>query len=203
MKQIESLRAAKLRSDLGNVTIGREIIVLEETTSTNDVVQKMAAGDWPEGLVVFAEHQTSGRGQRGNKWESAPHKGLWFSILLRPQLDLKNSARLTDWTAKTIAATIESHCLVEASIKQPNDVYVAGRKVAGVLVEMRAQPRASHVAIVGIGLNVNQTPSDFPEELRDHATSLAIIRHDRIDRHRLAVELLQNLDRTYAEFRGL
>jgi len=202
VKPSESLCAAKLRNDLGSVTIGREIVVLEETVSTNDVVQQMAAGESPEGLVVFAEHQSGGRGQRGNKWESAPHKGLWFSILLRPQLDLKDSGRLTDWTAKMIVATIESCCLVEASIKRPNDIVVAGRKVAGVLVEMRAQPRAPHVAIVGIGLNVNQTPSDFSKDLRDRATSLAIVRRSRIDRHRLAVELLQNLDRAYAEFRG-
>jgi len=194
------LRAAKLRSGLRNVTIGCEIIVLEETSSTNDVVRQMSAGDWPEGLVLFAEQQTAGRGQRGNKWESAAGKGLCFSVLLQPGLAVEDSQRLTEWAAKTIAGTIENHCRIEAAIKPPNDVYVRGRKVAGVLVEMRAMPGAPHVAILGIGLNVNQMPSDFSEELRDRATSLAIIRHGLIDRHQLAVELLQNLDRTYRDF---
>jgi BirA family biotin operon repressor/biotin-[acetyl-CoA-carboxylase] ligase len=163
----------------------------------------MATGDWPEGLVVFAEHQTAGRGRHGKKWESTAHQGLWFSILLQPHLEVRDSARLTDWAARMIAVTIESSCFLKASIKPPNDVYLAGRKVAGVLVEMQAQPRAPHVAIVGIGLNVNQTASDFPEELRDRATSLAILLRGRLDRHRLALELLQNLDRTYPDLLGL
>lgn len=199
MSRTAILRAAKLRSGLRNVTIGCEIIVLDETTSTNDVVRQMSAGDWPEGLVVFAEQQTAGRGQRGNKWESTAGKGLCFSVLLQPGLAVADSQRLTEWAAKMIAATIENHCQIEAAIKPPNDVYVRGRKVAGVLVEMRAMPRAPHVAILGIGLNVNQMPSDFPEEFRDRATSLAIIQRALFDRHELAVELLRNLDRTYHE----
>jgi len=185
--------------DLEPVTIGREIIVLEETTSTNDVVRQMAAGDWPEGLVVFAEHQTAGRGQHGKLWDSAGGKGLCFSILLQPQLAIKDSGRLTSWAARTVAATIEFQCLLKASIKEPNDVFVSGRKVAGVLVEMCARPRAPYVAILGIGLNVNQTSSDFPEQLRDRAISLAMVRRGRLNRHQLAVELLRNLDRTYHE----
>src|SRR5438045_1784968 len=98
------LRAEKLR---GGLLIGREIIVLEETQSTNDVITQMAAGDWPEGFCVFAEHQIAGRGQRGKEWESAAGKGLWFSILLRPNIDIKESARLTAWVAETIAQTLQ------------------------------------------------------------------------------------------------
>jgi BirA family biotin operon repressor/biotin-[acetyl-CoA-carboxylase] ligase len=195
----DQLRSDKLRAELGPVTIGREIVVLDETASTNDVVWEMAADNRPEGLVVFAEHQTAGRGQRGNKWESAAGKGLWFSVLLRPNLPVQASPRLTLWAAETVAATIESSCLVQAVIKPPNDVYVHGRKVAGVLVEMRARPRAPHVAILGIGLNVNQDLTDFSEDVQEHAASLAIIKRGRQDRHALAVALLRNLDRTYPE----
>jgi BirA family transcriptional regulator, biotin operon repressor / biotin---[acetyl-CoA-carboxylase] ligase len=202
VNQPDKLSAARLRSEIANVTIGREIVVLEETTSTNDVVRQMATGDWPEGLVVFAERQTAGRGQHGNSWESAAYQGLWFSILLKPQLDIKDSARLTDWAAKTVAATIENHCPLPASIKHPNDVYIADRKVAGVLVEMCARPQAPHFSIIGIGLNVNQSRTDFSEELQNRATSLAIVRGSQLDRHQLAVELLLNLDRTYRDLRG-
>src|SRR5436305_13410355 len=99
----DRLRAEKLR---GGFVIGREIIVVAETGSTNDVVAEMAAGDWPEGLCVFAERQVAGRGQRGNEWESAAGKGLWFSILLRPKIDLRESARLTTWVADAIAITL-------------------------------------------------------------------------------------------------
>lgn len=195
MSARDRLRAEKLRADVGAVTIGGAIVVLEETASTNDVVLQMANGDWPEGLVVFAEHQTAGRGQRGNKWESAAHKGLWFSILLHPKIDIKDSPRLSGWAAKIVAETIGN-----ATVKLPNDVYVGNRKVAGVLVEMRARPAAPHVAILGIGLNVNHAPEDFSEDLRERATSLAIVRRAKQDRHLLAVALLQNLDRSYTAF---
>lgn len=191
----DRLRAEKLR---GGSIIGREVIVLGRTESTNEVVRQMAGGDWPEGLCVFAEEQTAGRGQRGNTWESAPEKGLWFSILLRPKIDIGESARLSEWAARIVAETIG-----HAQVKLPNDVYIGQRKVAGVLVEMRAQSGAPHVAIVGIGLNVNHAPDDFPEELRPRATSLAMVRRARQDRHLLARTLLQNLDRSYAELFAL
>jgi BirA family transcriptional regulator, biotin operon repressor / biotin---[acetyl-CoA-carboxylase] ligase len=195
----DRLRAEKLR---GGRLIGREVIVLEQTESTNDLIRQMGAGDWPEGLCLFAEHQTAGRGQRGNKWDSATGKGLWFSILLRPKIAIKESVRLTDWIAGTIARTLHDEFGIAAAVRPPNDVYVGDRKIAGVLVEMQAQPAAPHVAVVGIGLNVNHAPGDFPEALRQRATSLAIVRRGRSDRHLLALALLRNLDRTYAELFG-
>ena len=111
MLAADRLSGPKLRAGLGHATIGREIIVLDETTSTNDVVLQMANGGAPEGLVVFAEHQTGGRGQRGNIWESAAGKGLLCSVLLRPNVALQDSARLVDWAVKGIAWTLESTCL--------------------------------------------------------------------------------------------
>src|SRR5256885_11643320 len=97
MLQVEALRAA-----LGKQLIGNCIFVLPETTSTNDVVWMMSQ-DHAEGLVVFAEYQTAGRGQRGDRWESAEGKGLYFSILLRPQVALNESSRLTTWAAESVA----------------------------------------------------------------------------------------------------
>jgi BirA family transcriptional regulator, biotin operon repressor / biotin---[acetyl-CoA-carboxylase] ligase len=199
MSAADRLSAAKLRAGLGQRTIGREIIVLDQATSTNDVVLQMANGGAPAGLVVFAEHQTAGRGQRGNVWESQAGKGLLCSLLLRPNVAVQDSARLADWAVKAIAWTAESACLRKATIKLPNDIYIDGRKVAGVLVEMRAQPGAPHLAVVGIGVNVNQTPSHFPDELRDRATSLAIVLGGPVDRNTLAIALLRNLDQLYRE----
>jgi BirA family transcriptional regulator, biotin operon repressor / biotin---[acetyl-CoA-carboxylase] ligase len=193
------LDAESLRRALGECTIGREIVVLEETTSTNDAVLQMATPNTREGLVLFAEHQTAGRGQRHNRWESAARKGLWFSILLRPIVDLSKSARLTAWAAEIVAKTILQELALAATIKLPNDICVEGKKVAGVLVEMRAQENAPYLAILGIGINVNQTPEDFSEELRPHAISLAIALDRSVDRQDFAVALLHNLDRTYRE----
>ena len=93
MNRFDALSADKLRADLNRSIIGNEIIVLNETTSTNDSVLERATSTTPEGLVVFAERQTAGRGQRNNLWESATGKGLWFSILLRPKIDIADSPK--------------------------------------------------------------------------------------------------------------
>lgn len=191
---VDCLRAEKLSAALGPCTIGREIIILEETTSTNDVVLKMARDGAPEGIVVFAEHQNAGRGQRGNVWESTAGKGLCFSVLLRPTVAINDPVQLAQRTAHVVASTIQNEFRFPAMVKLPNDIYIKKRKVAGVLVEMRAQAKTPHLAVLGIGVNVNQTPHDFSETLRQRATSLAIVRRGPVDRFSFAVALLRNLN---------
>jgi len=202
-ERLDRLIAGKLEADCRCATIGRQIIVLEQTGSTNDAILQVAAANSNEGLVLFAEHQTAGRGQRGNRWESAAGKGLWFSILLRPKLKINDSGRLTIWALETISHVIQTEFSMEPAIKLPNDVQLYSRKVAGVLVEMRAQEKAPHLAVVGIGINVNQSLEDFPAELQSRAMSLAIAMHRPVDRQKLAIAILQSLDRTYrARFAG-
>ena len=195
----DGLVAEELQADLASGVIGREIIVLEQTGSTNDAILQIANANSKEGLVVFAEHQTAGRGQRGNRWESAAGKGLWFSILLRPKIDLASSPKLTAWAAEAVSGAIQNEFSLTPTIKPPNDVQIDGRKIAGVLVEMRAQEKAAHLAIAGIGVNVNQSREDFPKELQSRAISLAMALGKQIDRQSLAVALLRKLDRTYRE----
>src|SRR5215469_1284521 len=109
-EKVDRLTADRLKVHLPDALIGREIIVLQETGSTNDAISRVASTDGmprtPEGLVVFAEYQTDGRGQRGNRWESAAGKGLWFSILLRPGIQLSDSGRLRIWAIEAISAVI-------------------------------------------------------------------------------------------------
>ena len=192
-----SFGADELRAQLRCAVIGQQIIALEQTSSTNDAILQVATANAKEGLVLFAEHQTAGRGQRGNRWESAAGKGLWFSILLRPKIQINDSAQLTIWAIEAIADVIRTELSLEPAIKLPNDIQVHGRKVAGVLVEMRAQEKAPHLAIVGVGINVNQSMEDFPPELQSRAISLALALHRPVDRQKFAVAVLQNLDRTY------
>jgi BirA family transcriptional regulator, biotin operon repressor / biotin---[acetyl-CoA-carboxylase] ligase len=181
--------------------IGREIIQLQEVTSTNDVVAELASSH-AEGLVVIAERQTAGRGQYGRRWDSAAGKGLWMSVLLRPQISVSDSARLTSLLAETIAATIEQQANVSTRIKPPNDVYIGDRKVAGVLVEMRVEQGGGYCAIAGMGINVNHTSGDFPEELRNTACSIAMAAERQLDRAAFSASLLQELDRRYAALRS-
>jgi BirA family biotin operon repressor/biotin-[acetyl-CoA-carboxylase] ligase len=153
-----------------------------------------------EGFTVFAEEQTAARGQRGNHWVAASGLGLWFSFLLRPGIPIVESARLTNWAARAVAETIRREAGLKPAIKPPNDVYVAGRKVCGILVETRARQGAAFDAIVGIGVNLNHSPRDFPPELRECAGSLAMFLCRKIDRTAFAITLLRELDRTN-EFR--
>jgi len=203
VEKLDPLIADQLQAQRPGAIIGRDVIVLEKTSSTNDAISRVASTDGlqsiPDGLVVFAEHQTDGRGQRGNRWESAAGKGLWFSILLRPQIQLSDSGRLTIWAIEAISDVIRTSFGLEPAIKLPNDLQLHGRKVSGVLVEMRAQDKAPHLAVVGIGINVNQCRDDFPAELQDKAISLAMALGWPVDRQNLAVALLRNLDVTYRQ----
>jgi BirA family biotin operon repressor/biotin-[acetyl-CoA-carboxylase] ligase len=194
---LDRLVAEELQAGIGSAVIGREIIVLEQTGSTNDAILQVANANPKEGLVVFAEHQTAGRGQRVNRWESAAGKGLWFSILLRPKIDLASSPQLTAWAAAAVSGAIQNEFALNPTIKLPNDVQIDGCKVAGVLVEMRAQEKAAHLAIAGIGVNVNQSREDFPKELQRRAISLAMALGKQVDRQNFAIALLRELDRTY------
>jgi BirA family biotin operon repressor/biotin-[acetyl-CoA-carboxylase] ligase len=198
------LIADQLQTELARAdVIGREIVVLKEAGSTNDAILQFSSTQLPpaalEGLVLFAEHQTAGRGQRGNRWESRAKKGLWFSILLRPEIQLSDSGRLTVWAIEAISDVIRAEFGLNPTIKLPNDIQLFGRKVAGVLVEMRAQKNAPHLAVVGVGINANQSCEDFPVELRDKAISLAMALGRNTDRQKFAVALLRNLDLTYRE----
>jgi len=194
---LDRLVADELQVDLGGAVIGHRIIVLEQTRSTNDAISQGANANSKEGLVVFAEHQTAGRGQRGNRWESTTGKGLWFSILLRPGIELASSPQLTTWAAEAISSAIQNEFSLTPAIKPPNDVQIDGRKIAGVLVEMRAQEKTTHLAIAGIGVNVNQSREDFPKELKSRAISLAMALGKPVDRQSFAIALLRELDRTY------
>jgi BirA family biotin operon repressor/biotin-[acetyl-CoA-carboxylase] ligase len=200
MSAPDRLVAEEIRASLGTKIIGCRVLVLESTRSTNDFVRQMLTPALPEGVVVFAEHQTAGHGQRANLWHSAAYMGLWFSVLLRPQIPLTESARLTTWAAASVAETIREQFGLAASIKPPNDVYIDARKVCGVLVETKAAVGNQFAAIAGIGVNVNQPPAAFPEELRDRAGSLAMALGRNINRQDFAVALLRELDRRYAEF---
>lgn len=192
----DRLIATELRAALEGCRIGNEIVVVERTESTNDLAWEAAERGAAEGFVAFAERQTKGRGQYGRRWESTPYQGLWLSVLLKPALTLAESPRLTALLADIVSKTIAGETGCAAAIKPPNDIYVAGRKVAGVLVEGRTAPDGSYVAVAGIGINVNQTIEDFPEDLRATAGSLAMATGRKIERMKLAIALLRSLDGT-------
>lgn len=178
--------------------VGRDIRVFQETTSTNDIVEKLARDGVKEGVVVFAESQTQGRGRLGRRWVSPAGKGLWFSVLLRPKLRPQEATQLTVAAATALARAIQRQTNLVPDIKWPNDLLLRGRKVAGILTELSAEmDRVNHV-ILGIGLDVNLVAEDFPPDVRKIATSLKIESEAAVDRAALAAAILQELDRDYA-----
>jgi BirA family biotin operon repressor/biotin-[acetyl-CoA-carboxylase] ligase len=193
------LHADDLLARLGKTkVIGRDVRVFEQTTSTNDVLEKLARDGVKEGVVVFAESQTKGRGRLGRKWISPAHKGLWFSLLLRPDLRPQEVTQLMVASATALCRAIRSETGLNSEIKWPNDILVRGKKVAGILTEMSAElDRVQHV-ILGIGVNVNTGAGEFQPELRKLATSLKIESGRTVSRSDLATAILYELDRNYA-----
>jgi BirA family biotin operon repressor/biotin-[acetyl-CoA-carboxylase] ligase len=199
----DALHADDLLARLGKTkVIGRDIRVFQETTSTNDVVEKLARDAVKEGVVVFAESQTKGRGRLGRKWISPSRKGLWFSVLLRPDLSPQEATQLTVASGTALRRAIEAATGVKAQIKWPNDILIGGKKVAGILTELSAElDRVKHI-ILGIGVDVNLSPAEFPQDLRKLATSLKIETGKTISRADLAVVILRELDHDYARVIG-
>lgn len=192
------LLADDLTARLGpHALIGREIYVYKETASTNDIVERLAREGAREGLVVFAEAQSKGRGRLGRRWHSPPGQGLFFSVLLRPRLRPMEATQLTVAAATALVRAIERTTGVRPEIKWPNDLLFGGRKLAGVLTELSAELDTIKHLTLGIGLDVNQTPADFPAEIRHLATSLRIAGGQVCDRPELATALLQELEHDY------
>ncbi len=192
------LHADDLLASLGKTkVIGRDIRVFEQTTSTNDVVEKLARDGVKEGVVVFAESQAKGRGRLGRVWTSPVRKGLWFSSLLRPNLRPQETTQLTIAAATALWRAIQAETGITAEIKWPNDILIRGKKVVGILTELSAEvDRVKHVTL-GIGVDVNLTTADLPAELRKTATSLRIESGEFISRAELAVTILRELDADY------
>jgi BirA family biotin operon repressor/biotin-[acetyl-CoA-carboxylase] ligase len=203
VKAPDALHADDLLARLGKTkVVGRDIRVFKETASTNDVVEKLARDGAKEGVVVFAESQTRGRGRLGRKWSSPARKGLWFSVLLRPDLTPQEATRLTVASAAALARAIRRETGLIPQVKWPNDILIRGRKVAGILTEMSAELDHARQVILGIGVNVNLAAGDFSPDLRKLATSLRIESGGVIDRPELAAAILRELDRDYARACG-
>ena len=159
--------------DAGEITAtaGTEwqIEVCDEVGSTSDVVRERALTGAPHGLVVFAEHQTQGRGRRQNRWLAPRGKDLMFSLLLRPSAPQACWPRITTLAALAVCKGIENELPLKPALKWPNDVLIAGKKIAGLLAESLVTPEGPCV-VLGLGINVNSL--GFPAEISATATSL-------------------------------
>ena len=167
---------------------GHEYTYVESCPST----QRLLAPETPEGAVVVADEQTEGRGRLGRRWEAPAGTSILCSVQLRPNAPVSRFPQLTVVGAEACAEAIRTVTALEPSLKHPNDVLVAGRKVAGVLGES-----GEGRVVLGVGINVNVEPGDLPVDVRIPATSLLAETGGPVDRVELLVQLLAALERRY------
>lgn len=166
------------------------MIVVDATGSTNDDLRTLAAEGAPEGTVLVAGHQTRGRGRLGRVWHSPRGTGLYASVLLRPTEDIDRIGRYGLAAAVAACAAGRAAAGDAVTIKWPNDLVAGGRKLAGILAEMRMGADGAEL-VIGFGINVSQRPQDFPEEIRDRSTSLLLLGGPgAAEREALAIDLL-------------
>jgi BirA family biotin operon repressor/biotin-[acetyl-CoA-carboxylase] ligase len=194
------LSIKEIRAGLSNlnVTIGTEILFFPLIGSTNTMAAGLAAKGQREGTVIIADSQTEGRGRRGRTWVSPAGKNLYLSIIVRPGMPPKDASILTFMSAVACATAIQRLSTVPVSIKWPNDLMVAGKKIGGILTEMKADADSIDYAVIGIGINLNLASSDMPENIRDTATSVMLQTGLPQSRTEFALEIIQSMDYWYA-----
>jgi BirA family biotin operon repressor/biotin-[acetyl-CoA-carboxylase] ligase len=191
------LLPAEIQAGLGTSRIGREVAFFTETDSTNLRARESGEAGAAEGTVVIADRQTAGKGRMGRRWESPPGVNLYTSVLLRPPVLPSDAPQLTFLSAVAVARAVEETSGLAPTVKWPNDVLLAGKKVAGLLNEMDAETEGIHYVILGIGVNLNMRADQFPAELRYPATSLALETGRAVSRAAFARSLYRHLDALY------
>ncbi len=197
-KKSPDLSAEEIKSLLSGrtKTVGNEILFFDSINSTNTAAMELA-GSSREGTVVIADEQTGGKGRLGRTWLSPPGKNLYMSIILKPSISPRDAAILTLMSAVACATAIKRVSSVPASIKWPNDIMVSGRKLGGILTEIKADMDRIFHAVVGIGININLDTDDMPDDINAFATSIRSETGISHSRTLLAAEILKEMDRWY------
>lgn len=190
----------KAAAHLRTSRFGKRLIALRSVPSTNDLARQEAEKGAPEGTVVVAEEQTVGRGRLSRSWHSPSGLGVWMSTVLRPEVSPEIAPSLTFCVSLAVARAVRALHPVDVSLKWPNDVLVKGRKLCGILTEMKVVRDSVEYVISGVGINVNQTPEDFPDELRETATSILMATGRKADRVELFSEVMEQMEAVYDRF---
>jgi BirA family biotin operon repressor/biotin-[acetyl-CoA-carboxylase] ligase len=194
------LSEEEVREKLHAAIIGRRLVCLSETVSTNADAFHLAEEGAVEGTVVIADAQSGGKGRMGRVWSSPPGINLYCSVVLRPTVKPYQAPQLTFLSAVAVARAIELTTALKPEIKWPNDVLINGCKVAGLLNEMSSETDGINFVILGIGVNLNMTAAQFITGLRTPATSLLLEQGRPASRAQFCASMLNELDRLYNDF---
>ncbi|WP_257351786.1 biotin--[acetyl-CoA-carboxylase] ligase [Pseudalkalibacillus decolorationis] len=193
-----NLHPGEIKNQLTTKKLGQNVHFEEQVTSTQEIAHRIAMEGAPEGTIVIAEQQTTGRGRLGRPWHSPKGSGIWMSIILRPNIPPQQSPQLTLLAAVGVVQGIERSVGLNPQIKWPNDILIEGKKVVGILTELQAEADRINSVIIGIGINVNTPKDAFPKELETIATSLkAESSGNDIDRSELVRSILIEMEKLY------
>lgn len=200
LEQPERLDFSLWDKQLKTEFMGKQVHYCKQTPSTQNLALEMAHNGAAEGTMAIAEEQTEGKGRFKRNWHSPAGKGLYFSLILKPQVPLQFIPQLTLLVSVALCRSIRRVTGLEAGIKWPNDIIINGKKAAGILLEMNAEDiRLRHV-IAGIGINVNQKTEDFPSEISGLATSIRLEAGQEYKRETLLLDFLEELEEWYIHF---
>ncbi|MFZ2198396.1 MAG: biotin--[acetyl-CoA-carboxylase] ligase [Thermodesulfovibrionales bacterium] len=176
----------------------KDIFVYDRVNSTNQLAMFLAAkDDLLTSIVIIADSQEKGKGRLGRSWISPPGRNIYMSIAFKPGLDTSDATMLTLLTSVACAHAIKKISGLQVSIKWPNDLILSGKKLVGILTEIRADIDKVNLAVIGIGMNVNMGKGDFPEEIRSIATSIKEESGKCCSRNELVIEILRQIEHFY------
>jgi len=196
IKLPDKLLSSEIGYKLKTTLFDKNIYHFDEIGSTNDVANGAALKGAPEGTLFVAEKQVKGKGRLGRRWVS-PSGGIWFSMILRPEISPIDASKITILAGVAAAKAIEVETGLKVQLKWPNDILVDGKKVAGILTEMSAEADKINFVVVGLGINVNFDTRVFPEELRDKVTTLKDELGAEVDRVILLKTVLKEFEKVY------
>lgn len=198
----DRLSEGELSGALAGCTLGGKLVCLDSVDSTNNYAKKLADEGAPHGTVVLTELQTGGRGRQGKSFSSPAGKGLYLSVLLRPELPPAEVVNLTAWTAVAVCGALEEITGARPGIKWTNDLILHSKKLCGILTEMGLEAESGQLqyVVIGIGINISQTQEDFGAELTPIATSLELALGHPVRRAELAAAVIRHLDRMVLDF---
>ena len=194
-----SLTPSSLKKHLAGKFIGHKLYYYEEIGSTNDEAFRLGVQGAPEGTALIAESQSAGKGRMQRTWHSPPGANIYTSVILRPRFEPDLAPRISLAAGVAVAETLDPYCPGKVSLKWPNDVQIGGKKVCGILTQMKTATGVIDFVVVGIGVNVNWNLKEFPEDIQKMATSLSVEAGREVSRLELIILLYENLAKCYSE----
>ncbi|PZD93564.1 biotin--[acetyl-CoA-carboxylase] ligase [Paenibacillus sambharensis] len=193
----DQITLTSLLPRLTTVRLGRSVKLFDEVDSTQNIAQKLAEEGAPEGTLILAERQLSGRGRMGRSWLSPKGRGVWMSMILRPTIPLPYTPQLTLLTAVALCRALRRLTGLEIGIKWPNDLLIDGRKISGILLESSAEEERLRHVIVGVGISVNLDKQHYTEDMLDRVISLKMAAGITFDRSEIIAGFLAEFEAVY------